>query len=182
MGIWAWSRLGFFAVVGTDKYRVSFVQFLLVDDTGHVILDGHTDGGVYRGDIAGNARPVAVSPAEQDAHWKAIRKEVDAEAGGPRLRVPEIPATKPPVRGLRFSEDGYLLVMVSMPSVLSDGTWIEPEAYDVFRPDAHFLGRLMFPMNFRLARLRQNRACGVLSDRDGVEAIRCYQLQKDWAR
>ena len=101
--------------------------------------------------------PITLSDAEY-RDWQtyfdaSLRVNGDA-------RVGEVRRVKPPIRGVRFGDDGRIWVHVSMPSERYDPPprrrppgepvrpvvrWREPAVFDVYEPEGDYVGRLRFP-------------------------------------
>ncbi|HET9066287.1 MAG TPA: hypothetical protein VFN22_10760 [Gemmatimonadales bacterium] len=173
---WAWSPFGMLATINTAEYRVAFASFERLQDSSTAAQRPPHGVPTRWTEISRRITPVTVPDPERQDRWNALHSEVITFPGGSDLRIPEVLSRKPPLRDVRFSEDGRLLVMVSTPSVKSEGRWREPEAYDVFSTADRLLGRVRFPLDFHLVRLRASRACGVVRGPDDVESVRCYTI------
>ncbi len=125
------------------------------------------------------SRAVELIPVPYEEREKARRdlsSSVRAEEGGSAVRIPEIPAYKPPILRIDFSADAQLLVYVSMPSMFEYGEWSEPRAVDVFDPAGTFEGRILLPDSFRIMFMRGDDIWGVFQNTDGAESIRRYHV------
>ena len=166
-GLFAWSPFGNFAVFRTDRYR----------------LDMLPPPGGWGPQAAFGAKviersvpPIPVPEAERAAVRKQLVREVSAVEGGDGIRVPEIPTHKPPIRAVNFTDDGQVLVSVSMPSRLRDGEWTEPHAVDVFDGSGRFTGRVVLPDSFTVLYMRGSHLWGVFRETDGIESVRQYEI------
>ncbi len=92
------------------------------------------------------------------------------------VRLPDIPDTKPPIRGFWFADDGQLLVTVHMPSRLEDGEWTEDRAFDVFDTEGALRGRVVLPDSFNYKGMRGDTMWGVFRDELDVQSVRLYRL------
>lgn len=168
-GFWTWNPEGGFAIARGDGYRIELLPPPARPD--HRSIRPESKARVVARDIA----PVPVTGAEQSDVRQAVAHELDSiDARG--IEIPAIPVAKPLIRGIRFSEDGYLLVSVSTPSENVDGQWIESVAYDVFDPAGRFMGKLALPDSFWPYWLTRDRILGVFRDEDNVETIRGYRV------
>lgn len=173
---WAWGPHGAFAMTNTAEYRVTFVEMEVADDPRAAGLAPVATRRGVPDPITRRLQAVRVTDAERHERREALRVQVGRYPGGAALRVPEVAATKPPLRGVSFAQDGRLVVMVSTASERVGGEWREPEAYDLFDRDGRFEGRVTFPLGFRLVRLAGDRACGIATGADDVESVRCYRI------
>ena len=91
---------------------------------------------------------------------------------------------KPPIRYIRFADDGQLLVWVHMPSRLQDAEWTEAQAFDVFDTEGALRGRVVFPdsfrpygpNSFRFHGMRGDMIWGVFTDDLEVQSVRIYTV------
>jgi len=173
---WAWGPHGTFAMINTAEYRVTFVEMEVTDDPRGA--DPVPGAGRRRSPdpITRRVEAVRVTDLERNERREALRLQVHRHPGGEALRIPEVAETKPPLRGVSFSQDGRLMVMVATASERVEGEWREPESYDLFDQDGRLEGRVAFPPEFRLVRLAGNRACGIVTGADDVESVRCYRI------
>ena len=97
---------------------------------------------------------VPVGVAERRDLAEAITREMRTVDPTWRWSGPEIPRTKPLIRGVVVEPDGGLWVARSMPAIRqppSDTTpgapdrWVEPSAYDIFTSTGHLVGAVTFP-------------------------------------
>jgi hypothetical protein len=97
---------------------------------------------------------VPVGDEERRDLAEAITREMRKVDPTWRWSGPEIPRTKPMIRGVVIERDGGLRVARSMPAVRqppSDTTpgapdkWVEPSTYDIFAPTGHLIGEVTFP-------------------------------------
>lgn len=173
---WAWGPHGAFARIHTSEYRVTFVSMQVsADSRASAALTALGDRSVPM-PIARRMGAVQVTEREREARREMLRGEVALHPGGQEIHIPALPRTKPPLRGVSYTQDGRLLVMVATASSQLAGRWREPESYDIFDQDGRFEGRMTYPLDFRLVRFNGERACGIVTDVDEVETIRCYHL------
>lgn len=168
---------GAFAVYRTDRYRVEILPPVAFGAAPEV--SGSPAPEVV---ISRDVRPVTVSEAER----RALRATMEAElkwaveregGGGGGVAIPEVPRHKPPLKHVRFGEDGRVWVSVSVPSVRREGEWMDPTAFDVFEPDGTFLGRVHLPEGFSVLASRGDHAWGVLRGEFDVESVRRYRIE-----
>lgn len=173
-GIFAWSPFGNFAVARSDQYRI---EVLPPPEAPHP-YDSAAGSAMASPStvITRDLPPVPVPEAERAAARKSLVERVSAFEGGRSLRIPEIPLVKPPIKYLDYSDDGRLLVAVSMPSSLEDGEWIESNAVDVFNLDGEFRGRVPLPGTFYILRMRGDQMWGMFIGAYGVHSIRRYRI------
>jgi len=105
-----------------------------------------------------------------------MAEEISAFDPDSPVRVPDIPGHKPPIRYIRFAEDGQLLVGVHMPSRLQDGEWTEAQAFDVFDSEGALRGRVVLPDSFRFRGMRDDMIWGVFRDSFEVQSVRIYTV------
>jgi hypothetical protein len=163
----ALDQRGRFAIARTDQYRMEILP-------AHGAANGSSSSFIAR-----EARPVPLSEDERAAEREGLIENMIA-TGLPTRRVPEVPRYKPPIKRLSFSSDGQLLVSVSIPSRLVNGSWMEPAVYDVFDQNGRFRGRVHTPDAFSVGYLKGDDLWGVWRDDYGVESIRHYRIQ--WPR
>ena len=156
--VWALDRRRRFAIAGADKYRIE-------------ILPPHGTAHGSASSIV--SRQVRIVPVTEDqrAYERDRLIKIMSKMGMPIQRLPDVPRVKPPIKRLAFSSDDQLLVQVSVPSRLVDGTWVEPIVYDVFDRNDKFRGRLSMPDQFSMAVLKGDKLWGVWRDENGVESI-----------
>lgn len=172
-GRWAWSPFGHFAVARTDVYRIELLPAPGVQPS----PEGARAATASRSTIVEREiPPVPVPQAERRAARQRLTEEISAFDADARIRVPEVPTHKPPIKWIEFSEDGRLLVSVSMPSRRHDGEWTESNAYDVFDLDGGFQGRVVLPDSFWMFRMRGNHMWGLFRGPHGQESIRRYRV------
>jgi hypothetical protein len=161
--VWALGPHGGFAIARTDEYRVEILP-------PYGTTSGSTDT------ISREVQTVPVADAERaDAHDDLIEQMRAIGANG--RRVPDVPRYKPPIKRLRFSSDGQLLVSVSTPSRFANGEWLESTAYDVFDQHQRLRGRITLPDAFTLGFLKRDELWGVWRDDYGVESVRRYSIR-----
>ena len=153
--IWAWSPMGTFAIAQTDQYRIEVLP-----------TPSHPTRIIQR-DIP----PLSVPRGERRAERERMALQISLRAG-----VPDIPDTKPPIRSMRFTDDGQLLVTVHMPSRLEDGEWTEDYAFDVFDTNGGLRGRVVLPDSFRYMGMRGDTMWGVFRDELEVQSVRIYTV------
>ena len=168
--VWAWSPMGTFAIARTDQYRIEVLP-------PHPAPDGaastpRQSTRVVQRDVT----LVPVPPAERDAERKRLEEGMSEFDPDSRVRVPDIPEYKPPIRRILFADDGRLLVWVHMPSRLQDGEWTEAQAFDVFDPEGELLGRVVLPDSFRFVGMREDMIWGVFTDSLEVQSVRIYTV------
>lgn len=104
----------------------------------------------------------------------------------------DIPATKPPYRGLRTSEDGRIWVYLHTVAEKAEDADVavpvagrpppppqhyrEPNVFDVFEPDGEYLGRVRPDPRVEVMRIRGNRVWGVLTDSLGVAYVARWRV------
>jgi hypothetical protein len=165
------SRFRTFAVAPTDRYRIEVLPAPgLGEDEGNWV--GVAPSMVIEREML----PIPVSSPERSAHRRRMVDRASAMEGGENLRIPDVPEFKPPLARVRFSEDGQLLVFVSMPSGLEDEEWTEPMAFDAFDWAGHFRGRVILPGSFVMTRMRGDRVWGVFRGEYDEESIRRYRI------
>ncbi len=172
----SWIPSGGFALYRTDEYRIEMYPRvgpvgMGTDSAGHPTSPAL----VIRRDLP----PVPVPRAERRAARKRMEEQVRARAeeGGSSPRVPKVAEFKPPIKSVAIGEDGRIWVEVSLPSVLEDGEWTEPKAYDVFEPDGQYLGRVPTPTRFYPHWMKGDRVWGVLHGEYGQESVRRYHVR-----
>ena len=171
-GTWAWSPAGTFAAARTDAYRI---EVFPPKTQSAARSPGEGLSGRSRV-ISRDIPPVPVPRAEREAALRGLAERVAKYTGLEKPSIPEIPAEKPPIKSLSYSEDGRLIVGVSMPSKLRDGEWTEERAYDLFGTDGRFLGRFSVPSSFRIMGMRGDRIWGVFRGEYGVESVRLFRV------
>jgi hypothetical protein len=184
-GIWAWNPGGYFATARTDRYAIDMLA-----------PKSHVPGAIWKqGDpvvsIRRNMPAVELSAAEWKDQDKYLHNQIDSYDGSVSGSVPEIPRTKPPLKGFSFGEDGRLWVSVAMPSErfepppreVPPGTkprpvlkWREPNAYDVFEADGTYLGRVPLPLGVYPTVMRGDEVWCVARDEDGVNTLVKYRI------
>ncbi len=158
----AWSPEGTFAVGQTDQYRIE-------------VLPPPPYGAATR--VIEHEVPVLPVPrAEREAHRNRMEDQMAAFNPDNSIQVPDIPDTKPPIRSIRFTDDGQLLVTVHMPSRLQDGEWTEDRAFDVFDTEGALRGRVVLPDSFRYMGMRGDTMWGVFRDELDVQSVRVYSV------
>ena len=167
---WAWSPRSTFAVGRTDQYRIEVLPPPPVPDG--AASTPRQSARVVQRDVP----LLPVPPAEREAERDRMAEEISAFNPDSPVRVPDIPEHKPPMRYMRFADDGRLLVWVHMPSRLQDGEWMEAQALDVFDPEGALLGRVVLPDSFRLLGMREDTIWGVFRDSLGVQSVRLYTV------
>ncbi len=167
---WTWSPMGTFAVARTDQYRVEVLP--PPPAPGGAASTPRQSTRIIQRDVA----LLPVPPAERVAERKRLEELISAFDPDARVRVPDIPEHKPPMRSIRFADDGHLLVGVHMPSRLQDGEWTEDQAYDVFDPEGAMLGRVVLPDSFRFRGMREDMIWGLFRDSLEVESVRRYRI------
>lgn len=169
-GVWAWNPAGSFATARTDEYRIELHP--PPDTFAAGALNGEDVRRASPEVIEREVAPIPVPVAERaDA-----QRQVAEQSARLDVRAPDVPAHKPPIRGIRFADDGRLLVQVSMPSRLVNGQWVEATAWDVFDLDGGYTGRLVLPDSFRISRLRGDRMWGVHRGQYEVESLQRYRI------
>jgi hypothetical protein len=170
--LWGWGPAGIFATINTAEYRVTFVPA-----SGSEV--GLADGAAIPGPVTRQVSPVVVSDAERQFRLDVLRNSVMQHPRGAELRIPGIPSIKPPLAGVSYTQDGRLLVRVSVGSEEVDGDWLEPLAYDLFDKRGELQGRIRMPPSMFLGAMSGDRLCGYARDVDHVESVRCYRVIPD---
>jgi hypothetical protein len=163
-----------FVTARGDEYRVEILPARNSDPRNAMAADLEAQAVVVERTIPA----VPVPRAERAAARKRVADEIASVGGG--LAVPQMPTHKPRIRGIRFSDDGRLLVAVSMPSRKEDGKWTESTAFDVFDSPRQSVCRLVLPDSFQLFRVRGDHVWGVFRGDNDVESIRRYRII--WSR
>jgi len=150
----AWSPLGFLIVGRNDKYDLAVTE---------------PDGRVVRR-IVHTCEAVSLTDGERD-QWTAWL--------GDEAKLPD---KKPCFRDLLVGDDGRIWVLrhlpaVERPVVRAPGderpkfAWREPQTFDVFEPEGHFLGTVTFPWGAMLAAMRGEEAWAVASGDEGPQVV-----------
>lgn len=167
----AWNPTGGFAVARTDVYRIEILEPVGGDG---VPLTPVADV------VTRDTPPVPVPQAEREAISRhideAVSRIMEDMGVSDRPTIPPVADYKPPIKGFRFTDDGVLLVDVSMPSRLLDGEWTEATAYDVFDEDRRYVGRMVLPDSFTIVGMRGDLIWGVSRGEYDVESIRAYRI------
>lgn len=127
-----------------------------------VLVVGHNDGYSFTIRQADGASvtviretdPVPLKPGEYE-WWeaRAEQRERQVEAHGGEAEVPPIPETKPAFENLRADADGRVWVQRHVAAKSFEGTtdgeertvWWERPTFDIYAPDATFLGTVRLP-------------------------------------
>jgi hypothetical protein len=143
--------------------------------------------------------PVPVSGAERSEQEEAASWSMRRTDPGWRWNGPAIPETKPYFKTLRTGLDGRIWVQLSQPGELdpevdslvrapastsASGTaggppadrrppirHREPQVWDVFEADGHYLGQVELPFGFTLHVMRGEHVWGVLRDELDVQSV-----------
>ena len=172
--VFAWSPVGQFLRARTDQYRVEMLPPPTRSPLQSEAFDTAANASIEV--LWRDASPVPVPEGEREAGRERLIDQVSRVEGAEDLRIPDIPTHKPLLRGLGLSQDGRLIVWVSMPSVLKDGEWVEPRAFDLFNTDSRLTGRIVLPDALSLIFLSGDRLWGVHRDHNDVESIRRYTI------
>ena len=136
-------------------------------------------------------RDIPAIPVEDDERRdraEAITRDMREVDPTWRWSGPEIPRTKPHVRGLIFAADGRVWVTRSAraerqpPTDTTPGApdqWIEPTTYDVFEPDGRLLGEVTMPKRTKLHLALGDRIWTVQRDSLDVPSIVRFRLRRD---
>lgn len=170
--LWARSPTGEMATALSDAYSISIRSATTPDSGAAVFGTDRRPGQTIRRTLD----PVSVTTAERRAIRKRILDEIERFGGNAVVRMSAIAETKPALQSLMYSEDGALLVFVSMPSILNRGQWREPHAFDLYSRQGQLRGRVLMPEGFRLMSLQNDMMWGVHTRDDGMESIRGYRL------
>ncbi len=168
--ILAWSPTGTFAVGRTDQYHIEVLP-PPPSPEGAPSTPRQSTRIVQR-----DVPLLPVPPAERRAQRDRMDEQIAEFNPDNRVQVPDIPEYKPPIRYIRFAEDGQLLVGVHMPSRLQDGEWTEVQAFDVFDPEGALQGRVVLPDSFRFRGMRGDMIWGVFTDELEVQSVRLYTV------
>ena len=170
-GQWAWSPIGTFALLRTDRYEID-----LLPPPGEEASELQA-----RKKFTRTVPPIQIQQEERAYARRRIEERVSMIQNAGDVRIPDIPKKKPPVRYASFSEDLRLLVWVSMPSHSDGDEWVEPKAIDVFNPSGDFKGRVVLPPSIvegqQLMRLRGNRLWCVVRTDNEIETVRRFRIE-----
>ena len=135
---------------------------------------------------------VPVASDEAADHRRVATENMRRNFPGWTWNGPDIPATKPPFRGIFAGEDGRIWVLLSRPGVksgeppaesaanrFSEPLWSEPVAFDVFEPDGTYLGEVSAPEGFlRYPEpvFRGDTVWAATEDPDGVRYVKRLEV------
>lgn len=166
-----WSPLGEFAVARSDRYHVELGI--------PALTEGSNADSTDRRSVERQRARVPVSEDERRAVRQQLQDVVDGWGANVRSSsVPKsVPDYKPPLRDLSFSEDGRLMVKVSVPSTYTDEGWTEPDVFDVFDRTGSHLGEMQIPPGSQRLRMRNRRVWGAFTTADDAQVVRVFELQ-----
>lgn len=125
--------------------------------------------------------PVPVSVDERRHLESRTRREIEeyAEQRGVsiNLEVPDVPTTKPLILGLLPLSDGGALVKVSLPSVRSGESWVEPSGWDVYSRDGQFRARIQVPAGHVVLHANSRHLWTLSRDTLGVQSVHRFPLR-----
>ena len=165
---------GYWVTARTDRYAVDL----------HITTPASDRPGTWReGDsvvsIRRDAPLVEISSDEQRYLRAGLEARATRLGGSLNGTGIEVPSVKPPISTIRFDYDGRIWIRVAMPSERA-ASWREPEAYDVYRADGTFIGRVEFPANVVEANwmvaARGNLLWLPYATADGVHAVARYRI------
>lgn len=189
MGFQSWSPSEYFASIVTGRYAINLHLPQATPGKTAAWHDGDPITSLRR-----STTLVAVTPEERRDQTKHLEAQVKFWGGTRSGPLPEIPYTKPPIKGASFDHDGRLWVGVSMPSerynappfARPDGklypvvNWREPIAYDVLEPDGTYIGRVVLPYGVRFldrpVSARGDLLWILAEDDDGIQSIVRYRI------
>ncbi len=165
-----WSPMGEFAGARSDRYEVELGISALVE--------GRSADSTDRRSVKRERARVQVADDEKRAIRQQLQDVVDGWGSNIRsTAVPKsVPDYKPALRSLSFSEDGELMVLVSVPSTYSDPEWTEPGVFDVFDKAGRDQGAMQIPPGRQMLRMRNRLVWGVFTTADGAQVVRVFQV------
>jgi hypothetical protein len=154
----AWSPHGYLATYHMSRYAIDLRIPRRNASRGGLSAWGVGDGVVS---VRRQVQPVVLSDAERRerrARFEAGERNERARRPGDWGQIPDIATAKPPIRTVRFGDDGRLWVQVSTPSERFEPAqgvqgpssipalrWREPTVFDVFEPDGRYIGQVVIP-------------------------------------
>lgn len=175
---WGVSPLGYLVSTSADRYAI------LLHRTGHPLR------------VERDVPSVPVEPDEKENLTERITAQFHRNTPNWRWDGPEIPDTKPPIRSVTLDAEGRVWVSRSLPSVPLEADpdaepaapnappparWREPQAYDVFAPDGHFLGHLPVPRRTSLLYMHGDTVWASQRDSLDVPTVVRYRVEPSLA-
>lgn len=172
--MWAFSPEGYFLHAVSTHYRID-------------LLRAHVP--VLR--IERDRAPVPVESMEKTATKEGVTRRARGLDPGWHWSGPDIPDHKPPFQSIMVGRHGRIWVWLYMPSreqknpdydaknPASPRTrWVEPTAFDVFKPNGTYLGRARAPSDFDIypSVFDGDRVWAVTRDSLGVERVVRYRV------
>jgi hypothetical protein len=196
---WTFSPLGYLITVRTDRYAIDLRippssgarQEPTLRGPGALVAPRVWRPGDPIVSIRRTTAPVRISTAERSARRSAIETSMREANPTWRWNGPEIPQTKPPIRGIFAGDDGTIWVQVSVasephvPDRVGDPTagifaavpFLEPSVYDVFEPNGTYVGQVRAPDRTVLLVLKRDVVWGVHRGEDDVNTVRRFRVQ-----
>jgi hypothetical protein len=162
--VWAWNPAGGYAVARTDRY--------------HIDVFARSSSSAPSLSIQRVAAEVQLGESERRFERDRLAKSI-ADYDPTRVSdVPLVPAVKPPLTGLSYSDDGMLWVAVARPSRFQDGMWKSPVAFDVFDPKGTYMWTVEIGTALAVFGMNDRYVWGVVQDMSGVEEVRVYRIER----
>lgn len=175
---WSWTPSGRFAVARTDVYRVTLVAN---EDAAPSSSAGRSSPEAQTV-IERNEPPIPVPDGER----RVLRRSLEERLAGMQLRdrvsIPELPRSKPVLKGLSYGMDGSILVFRSAPSELVDGEWVEGTVLDVFGADGAYSGSVALPHELGGLRFTGDHILAVTRGPLDIQVVRRYRLRRAASR
>jgi hypothetical protein len=189
----AWSPLGYLVTGVNNRYAIE-LRIPVAQNAGRNASAQRVPPLWNQGDPVvsirrpGSGAEVVFSAAER--RDREVFEQARVAGGRSGSPAPPLPRAKPIFRAFLIGGDGRIWVEVSMPSercstaprVNSRGTmepqlgWCEPRVFDVYEPDASFIGRVGLPSDLDLYHVKENTVWGVVRNADGVPAVKRYRI------